>query len=332
MNLLSGRARRAPPANPWPALAVSATAAACLAAACTDSVADSANGNRDPEPEPEVCSSLAPVAELPAELVEASGIARDPRRDDLFWLHNDSGNEPLLFAVDAEGGLLGSVPIADATSQDPEDLALAPCDVGWCLFYADIGDNDAVRQDVYVHRLPLPPIPAGAGVEGEPIAPLATYWIRYPGGPRDAESLMVDGERGELVVVTKGREGRVEMYAGDLGTLETVDGPVVLDRVGRLNVPASADGLNSTLFVTAGDLSPDGSRLTVRSYSTLHLFQWPGAAAFDTLAAPASFLLIAAAEPQGEGVTFGSDGETIYLASEARNGNPPQLTRLVCPP
>lgn len=296
---------------------------------CSDSVAESGNGNG---PEAEICTSLAAVAELPAELPEASGIARDPRRDDLLWLHNDSGNAAVLFATDTAGRLLGSVSIVEASSQDPEDLALASCAEGWCLFYGDFGDNGAVRSDVFVHRFPLPAEPTGAGAMSDPASPAATYWIRYPAGPRDAESLIVDGDRGELIVVTKGREGLVEMYAGDLATLETVDGPVSLERIGRLRVPTTAGGTNTTMFVTAGDLSPDGSRLAIRSYSTLYLFDWDGSAAFDTLADPRSFLLIAAGEPQGEGLAFANDGETVYLASEARDGNPPQLSRLVCRP
>jgi hypothetical protein len=298
-----------------------------LFAACSDTVAESGDVN---DGEPKVCTSLEEVGPLPAELAEASGIVRDPRRADLFWLHNDSGNDPALFAVDADGRLVGSVPIANITNVDPEDLALAACGEEWCLFLADIGDNFAARQDLFVHRLPLPPIPAGAGATEQSVSPLATYWIRYPTGPRDAETLIVDSERGELVVVTKGREGLVEMYAGDLETLETADGPVSLDRVGRLDVPTSEHGENTALFVTGGDLSPDGSRLAIRSYATLHMFDWAGTAAFDTLTASRSYSLLPAEEPQGEGLAFASDGETVFLASETRNGMAQQLSRLVC--
>jgi hypothetical protein len=303
-----------------------------MAAGCTGTVAGSGNGNGNGESKPEACTGLQVVAQLPAELVEASGIARDPRDDELFWLHNDSGNDAVLYAVGTDGELRGSVPITDATSQDPEDLALAECGGEWCLFYADMGDNSAVREDVYVHRLPLPALPAPGQVFGDPVSPLATYWIRYPGGPRDAESLIVDSERGELIVVTKGREGFVELYVGDLETLETADGPVVLDRAGRLNVPIDESGRNTSLLITAGDLAPDGARLAIRSYAEIHLFDWAGSAAFDTLAAPESYLVVSASEPQGEGLAFAGDGETVYLASEARNGNPPQLTRLTCRP
>ncbi len=302
-----------------------------LLAACSEAVVESGHGN-EPEGEEPVCTGLAAVADLPAELPEASGVARDPRRDDLLWLHNDSGNDPVLFATDTTGRLVTSVGIVGASSRDPEDLAVAGCPEGWCLFYGDFGDNGAVRADLFIHRIPLPPEPTGSGTPADPVSPAATYWVRYPTGPRDAESLIVDADRGELIIVTKGREGMVDMYAADLETLETVDGPVALERIGRLDVPTTSEGSNSSVFVTAGDLSPDGTRLAIRSYSNLYMFDWEGSAAFDTLTSPRAHLLIQAGEPQGEGLAFGNDGETVYLASETRDGSPQQLSRLVCRP
>jgi hypothetical protein len=139
---------------------------------------------------------------------------------------------------------------------------------------------------------------------------------------------VVDATRGELLIVSKGREDVVELYAADLRALEAADAPVVLDRIGRLAVPI---GEGSQQYITAADLSPDGARLAVRAYSTLYLFPWQGVAAFDSLTAPQSISLLAALEPQGEGVAFARDGKTLYLASEGRDGRPPQLSRVVCP-
>lgn len=293
--------------------------------ACSDGLADSSL--RLPE---EGCEAPAVVAYLSADLGEASGIARDPRRDDLFWLHNDSGNEPMLYAVDTAGLIRVSVPVVNAAISDPEDLALAGCSVGWCLYLADIGDNQAVRHDLSILRLPLPTLPSAGSspASGAAVSPLATYRVEYPGGPRDAEGLVIDAARGQMLIVTKGREGVIELYAASLPELESADGPLVLDRVGRLAVPI---GDGSQQYVTAADLSPDGTRLAVRAYSTLYLFPWRGVTAFDTLTAPASTSLLPALEPQGEGVAFAQDGSTVYLASEGSDRRPPQLSRLVCP-
>jgi hypothetical protein len=292
-------------------------------AGCSDGVAGSDNGTTLAE-----CDSPERLADLPAELAEASGIARDPRRPDLFWIHNDSDNDPVLFGVDTAGSVQASATVVSASVRDPEDLAVARCDESWCLFYGDIGDNGAVRQDLFVHRLPLPTVPAeGAGpAPVEVVTPLATYRVRYPEGPRDAEALVIDADRGELLIITKGREEVIEMYAADLATLESVDGPVALTRIGRLAVTVET----SSQFVTAADVSPDGSRLAVRAYATLYLFDWSGTAAFDTLTAPFAVSLAPALEPQGEGIAFDGSGERLYLASEGREGRPPQLSRLAC--
>lgn len=295
-----------------------------LSATCSDGVAES-NG----EPERKTCQALSAVGDLPASLAEASGIARDPRRDDLFWLHNDSGNDPVLFAVDTTGALAGSAVITGASNRDPEDLAVARCQDGWCLYYGDIGDNQAVHEEIYVHRLPLPALPSDAAVPTEPVSPLMTYTMRYAGGARDAEALFIDAERGELGIVTKGREGVIELHVANLQTLEAADGPVVLERVGRLDLPPAE---STSDWVTAADLSPDGSRLAVRSYSTLYLFDWAGSEMFDTLTTPASASLVPALEPQGEGVAFANDGSRLYLASEQREARPPRLSRIDCLP
>jgi len=294
-------------------------------AACSNGVAET-NGT----PEEPACGLAVGVADLPPQVFEASGIARDPRRADLFWVHNDSGHDPILYAVDTTGVLAGQAAITGATSTDPEDLAVARCAEGWCVYYADTGDNMALRDQVYVHRLPLPAIPSDAAVPSDPVSPLMTYALVFPGGARDAESLFVDSDRGELGLLTKGRNGQVELYVADLATLESVDGPVALDRVGALNVPL---GENVTAqYVTAADLSPDGTRLAVRSYTQLFLFDWAGSAAFDTLVAPSATSLLPALEPQGEGVAFTNDGTGMYLASEGVRSRAPRLSRIDCLP
>jgi hypothetical protein len=300
-------------------------AAAAALAACSNGVAES-NG----PPEDPTCGQAIRAGDLPARISEASGVTRDPRRADVLWVHNDSGHDPVLYAVDTTGALLGQVTIEGATHEDPEDVATARCPEGWCLFFSDTGDNFGARDQVFVHRLPLPGIPTDAAVPSDSITPLMSYALVYPGGPRDAESLFVDWERGELGLVTKGRNGTVELYVADLETLESVDGPVALDRIGRLDVPI--DGEVTAQYVTAGDLSPDGTRLAIRSYAFLYLFEWDGSAAFDTLAVPASASLLTALEPQGEGLTFTGDGTRIYMVSEGARSRPPQLSRIDCRP
>lgn len=310
---------------PRPGSGLLALLVAAGAAACGD-----AGGGRSFAQEPNgACEPAVMVDQLPAVLLEASGVARDPRRADLFWAHNDSGNPGELVAIDGSGRLLGRAPVAGATDRDLEDLALGPCGDDSCLYLGDIGDNLAVHSSVLVHRLPLPELPEGPAAELPPVRPEASFRLVYPGGPRDAEALAVDAERGELVVVTKGREGVVELYVADVEGLRAGRaGPDTLRRVGSLPLPI---GQSTSQFVTAADLAPDGARLAVRSYTTLYVFPWAGAATFDTAAAPAHSPLLGALEAQGEGLAWEASGGGLVLVSEGRGGRPPSISRISCP-
>lgn len=278
------------------------------------------------------CEAPEMVSELPFELLEASGITRDPRDADVFWAHNDSGNPAELVAVDAAGRLLATLPLEDAPNRDFEDIAVGPCASVSCLYLADIGDNLAVHSSVRVHRLPLPELPDETQPEVlalPALRPEASWHLVYPAGPRDAEALAIDPERDELIIVTKGREDVVELYGLPLSALQGRPGsPDTLRRIGRLALPI---GSGTSQLVTAADLSPDGSRLAVRSYTMLYEFAWPGAAEFDTLATPAASSLLGALEAQGEGVAWDLSGETLFLVSEGRGGRPPTLSRVRCP-
>ena len=311
------------------------TVAACVIAisACARDAEPTAETEEGVLGASEVCQPAVHLATLPPELHEASGIARDPRRADLFWTHNDSGNEPELYAIDLKGNVLKVVPIVGATARDLEDLAIGPCPGGACLYLADIGDNLAVHTSVSVHRLPLPSLPGPHGaqeIDTPPVEPEASWRFVYEDGARDAESLAVDAERSELIVISKGRNGEIALYAARIDDLH--DGstePDTLRRIGRLPLPI---GVNSGQFVTAADLSPDATTLAVRSYTTLYQFAWTGSATFDSTRASGWASLIAAREAQGEGMTWDVAGETLILVSEARRGIAPSVSLIRCGP
>lgn len=300
-----------------------ALAAGALLAAC------GASGNGAPsaaEHEAD-CEPATVVAELPAILTEVSGVSRDPRTADLVWAHNDSGNPAELFALDRDGRVVARSALTGATDRDIEDVAVGACGDVSCLLVGDIGDNLAVRPFIHVHRVILPDDLAPPSA----LEATATWTLAYPTGPRDAESLVVDPDRGELIIVTKGREGVVEMYAAtlaELGDRAVGSAPDTLRRVGALAIPV---GDNTSQLVTGADLSPDSRRLAVRSYTTLFLFDWDGVASFDTTAIPRHASLLAALEAQGEGVAWNADGETLTLVSEGRGNRPPTISRIRCP-
>lgn len=252
---------------------------------------------------------------LPDGLGESSGVAVSLRTPGLLWTHNDSGNEAVLYAVDTAGRLLRAFPLKGVSARDWEDVAVARCGEGSCLYVADTGDNQEVRKRVFLLRLPEPGLDDGTagGVEVFPMV--------FPDGPRDVEALYVlSGERVHLV--TKGRSGPVEVYRYPPPLRP---GEVTLERVQTLTT--SAPALEDQ--VTGADADPRGRWVVVRTYSELILYRPSG----DTLVPveDGRVDLRTLQEPQGEGVALGPDGR-IYLSSESgRFVGPGSLRTLRCP-
>ena len=116
----------------------------------------------------------------------------------LLWSHDDSGAGPVLYGLRADGRVAARPTVTGAQAVDWEDIAAGPAPDGQPLLYVgDIGDN-ASRRAVD-RRLPRPEPRVGAAAT----APAARLRLRYPDGAHDAEALLVDPLRGDLVIVTK---------------------------------------------------------------------------------------------------------------------------------
>ena len=74
---------------------------------------------------------------------EASGIVKSRRHPGIFWVHNDSGNPPLLFAIRADGQIVRQFRL-DVPNIDWEDIAI---DDQGHLYVGDIGNNLGAPAD-----------------------------------------------------------------------------------------------------------------------------------------------------------------------------------------
>jgi hypothetical protein len=247
-------------------------------------------------------------------IAEASGIAVSSRNPGVFYLHNDSGDSARFFAVSSSGRTLATFNVANARAVDWEDIALGPDSAGRpTVFLADIGDNAAKRAECAVYAVPEPAAPKG----GKPATRSVTareLRFRYPDGPHDAETLMVDPRTRALYVVTKERRRapsqvfRLMPYFG--GPVQTAK------RVGEV---AFSDAL--PLYpdmATGGDISSDGRRMVIRTYQ--QAYEWElakGETPEEALKRKPSIVSLIL-EQQGEGICYGRGGRTLYTVSEQR--------------
>lgn len=262
-------------------------------------------------------------------LVEASGLAASRAHPGVLWAHNDSGDTARVFALGEDGAHLGTFKLVGAEAVDWEDMALGPdvddagnaVDDRDALYLADIGDNDAVRTNVTLYRVPEPDVAAGTDAGRVRLDDVEAYPFQYPDGPRDAEALFVDRTDANFYVVEKSLTGGpVGIYRGSIeGWNADAAAMPTLQRVGTFS-----PGPSIAAAVTGADLTPAGDAIAVRTYGSVRLFARPeGTPVVDALAAEPCRGPVPV-EAQGEAVAFTPAGDAYYTLPE---GATPTLSR-----
>lgn len=263
----------------------------------------------------EPCRVAQPGRPLPKDVHESSGVAVSRAHGGVLWTHNDSG-DPLLYAVDRDGGLAGRVTVRGARVEDWEDVALGPCPGGDCLYLGDIGDNEARRPFITVYRV-REPAPGDRQT-----APAEAFHARYPDGAHDAEAMFVL-PGGEIHVLTKGETGSITLYRYPAGA--QAGRTVTLERVREF----ASDEVERDDRVTGAAASADGRWIAVRTLDGVSLY-----AARDFLgggAHPARRMdLSPLGEKQGEGVAFGTGGSLVLTSEGGKKKDPATFAVLEC--
>jgi hypothetical protein len=201
---------------------------------------------------------LRPIYRIAHEAIEeCSGIVW---LDGAFYIHNDSGNDPLLFrsshlSFPEDGTEVLRVP--DAEAIDWEDITVLDGD----LIIGDMGDNFRERSQLTLHRVRY------VADDGR-LELVAVYPFQYPDDPHDAEALAVID--GTIHLITKARDETItNVYVfDDLRDVASLpQGEVNVPRfVGRLEIGEGEE-------VTAADYDPVTETLLLMTYT--HILQYP---------------------------------------------------------
>jgi hypothetical protein len=249
-----------------------------------------------------------------AEIRESSGVAVGARRDDVIFTHNDSGDAPRFFAVDAAGCTIARYTLEGAEAVDWEDMSTGPEHKGTpTLWLGDIGDNAAVRSGIAVYRVTEPKVPTANATPGECAVPVddqitaTRFDLEYADGPHDAEALLLHPRTGRVYVTTKGTSTQLyaapkKLRAREVNMLEPV--APITDRVG---------------LVTAGDLSVDGKRLVLRNYTEAFEWRVKDGALRAALASEPEVIPLPPT-PQGEAIAYTADGDALITTTEDPTG------------
>lgn len=260
-----------------------------------------------------------------ARITESSGVAAATLTPGVLFTHNDSGDGPRFFAVEASSGrTLATYTVAGAEAVDWEDMTSH----GGHLYLGDIGNNNKSRATVVVYEVAEPVVVDG---QDATLPLVATHRLRYPVRAHDAEALVVEPATGRLVIITKEQVQGVPSSPASVvyrasGTTDA-NGEEPLEAVGVLNTLPGAVTTPvgpGTLQPTGAAVTADGRRVVVRSYTSALEWQVTGgdlAAAFAGVPEVVSL----PATQQGEAVTY--DGDDLVVTTEGVNAPVHRLRR-----
>ena len=271
---------------------------------------------------------------------EMSGIVRSKTYDDVFWVHNDSGDKPRLFALNSEWKVIvppflqrsfsteasEATDNEDKTSRRPEwpgNSIEAASNIDWedittdgdMLYVADLGNNGNARRDLGVYVIPEPNPAATQDVRALKFLP-----VRYPDQTKfPAEQWHYDSESifhsdGKLYFISKFRQpGQISKFerGAMLYRLDT-------QFTDQYNTLTEVEYNPNIFLATGADLSPDGRRLAILCYTEVWVFEKP-AEGDHWLSGQAQRLALNGKQMKtSEAVTW-LDNQTLLLGNEERD-------------
>jgi hypothetical protein len=270
----------------------------------------------------------------PSALVENSGTAMSVKQPGIIFTFNDSGNDPVLFALDTSGYSRGAWRLVGARNSDWEAGSIGPCGadsmfVAQCIYIGDVGDNEATKKTRVIYRVAEPTV--GDSTTTGALEP-ETLIYRYQDRAHDVEAMYV-GPRADIFIITKrplrSRVGQLRpalvfsmpssaWHARDVVVARLVDSLPI--------VPGSAP----LRVITDAALSPDARWVAVRTYAQVFVFAADTASGrVITTIPPATCNIIQLGEEQGEGIGWMGASGPLVLTSE---GNEEPLRVIDCPP
>jgi hypothetical protein len=258
---------------------------------------------------------------------ESSGLVASRTTPGAYWTHNDSGDGPFIYAIDTRGDSFGTFRVSGAQARDWEDIAAGPGPQPnrSYLYIGDIGDNDAVRPEVIVYRVPEPSLSSATRkfTKSRPGSTESAEAIRlkYPDGKHDAEALLVNPRTGNIYIVTKVLLANPGVYEA-LAPF-TAGQSITMRKVGEPHVPSLFGGV-----ITGGSISPDGRRVALCDYFQGYEIVLPaGTSNFDDIWKQKMTGFDLGKRKQGESITYRLDGKALLATSEGKQSPLIQVER-----
>lgn len=243
------------------------------------------------------------------DLLEISGVAASRSNPGILYIHNDSGNASQVYLTDASGADKGTLTLTTVGNRDWEDIAVGPGPIAGInyIYVADIGDNKSIYGSVFIYRFPEPDLTSKTLPYKADITNVDIIQLKYPDGPCNAETLMIDPLTKDIYIASK-ESNLSKIYVARYP--QSTSSTTVLSPIVQLYFNKA----------TGGDISPDGTEILLRSNELIWYWKLnAGTSISDGLLTQPQVAPYANNEPQGEGIGFAADGSGYYTDTEVRD-------------
>lgn len=195
---------------------------------------------------------------------EVSGLVKSKQLPNVFWVHGDSGTEPRIYMIDADGELSGGKKykghkLDGIRNNDWEDIAV---DDQGNIIVADIGNNCKCREDLSLIFVEEP------GSVEEKITKTAVYPIVYPPKEGFLNRVFKSTPNAEAVFYLDTVFILTKEEGGKNTRLLKLQNP----KENEANMLIEVEEFDFDSEVTGADVSPDKQHLAVLTYQSVWVF------------------------------------------------------------
>ncbi len=235
------------------------------------------------------------------QIDEASGMIVSKKNPGVIWTHNDSGSEDRIFAIDYRGNTLLEVWLENVDLVDCEDISIMDINGKPYILLADIGDNNAVRDDICIYLIPEVAVDTTKDDQSISLTNITRIPVQLGSARRDAETLVTLPDN-NIMIISK-REKNVHVYRENLNNL--VNGKLILEKIKELPY----------YNIVAGDFHEPSGLLLIKDYGNVYTMLVDNGVPNVYTAKSHDYI----PEPQGEALSWDLYGTGYFTLSEKRN-------------
>lgn len=209
---------------------------------------------------------ISEVFSLPKELKEVSGMTYNAKKDILYTIE-DSGNENIIYGLNAKGNIAEEITIEGVENIDWEDIT---SDENGNIYIGDFGNNANERKDLAIYKVPAHDI---ENKKTTAVEKISFYYPEQTDFPPKKTKRLYDVEaflfyKNSFYLFTKNRskgfDGTTLLYK-----VPNIAGKHAATLIGSYK---TGEDYNNGA-ITAATMSPDETKIVILSHSKIWLFE-----------------------------------------------------------